>query len=110
MADDCKIIYFYENGHPCDPKMITMHRCKLLDVILRDATEGHYTYNGKNIFTLEGEQLFAFRPSALPLNTGYVLVDKKDTFKKEQYVTSFVEMLLKQKVRTCDEEKDVKSK
>lgn len=106
MAEDCKILYFYENGHPCEPQKITKHRCKLLEVICRDENEGHYTYKGKNIYTLDGEQLFAFRTSALPVNTGYVLVGKKEAFKVEDYITPFVEMLKKQKILTCDIEEE----
>jgi hypothetical protein len=106
MEEECKIIYFYKNGHPCEPKKITKTRCKLLEVITRDEELGHFTYEGKKLYTLSGQELFAFRPAVLPLHTGYVLVDEKDKFQLEDYQISFLEMLkdMKKQKITCEEE------
>lgn len=106
MQEECKIIYFYKNGHPCEPKKITKTRCKLMELITRDEEHGYFKYEGKKLYTFSGEELFAFRPAVLPLYNGYVLVDEKDKFKSDDYQTAFLDMLKemkKQKV-PCEEE------
>lgn len=97
MEEECKTIYFYKNGYPCEPKKIIKTQCKLMEVIKRDPEEGFYTYDCKKLYTFNGEELLAFRPEALPLYTGYVLVDEKDKFKPEAYETAFIEMLKEMK-------------
>lgn len=106
MEEDCKIVYFYKNGHPCEPKKITKTRCKLMEVIRRDEENGYFTYEDKKLYTFSGQELFAFRPAVLPLHNGYVLVDKKDKFKSDDYETAFLDMLkdLKREKVACDEE------
>lgn len=107
MDDDCKIVYFYKNGHPCEPTKITKTRCKLMEIITRD-DHGNFKYEGKKLYTFSGEELLAFRPAVLPLYTGYVLVDEKDKFKSENYQTSFLEMLkdMKRNKISCDKPQD----